>query len=106
MNNDRIVERLRSIVEAAGVRVQAVVHPSSLRVEFTTSPPLWWNWAQCDKATNEILDAPLAEPDRFGCHPEGRTAGTIGDHFSTDHDRTHSFWRFRLETHPETIVLA
>ena len=106
MNDDRITARLATVVERAGLSIRGEHHASSLRVEFTTSPPLHWTYAQCDAATKQVLDAPLATPNRYGCHPSGQTSGTIGDHFSTDHDRIHSYWRFRLETHPETLIIA
>lgn len=98
MNEDRITERLREIVEASGVSVRATHHPGSLTVEFTTSPKLWWTWQDCDQATAAILDAPFARPDKYGCHPEGEVTGTVGDLFSTDHTRSHDYWRFRVES--------
>ena len=98
MNHEDITERLRVIVEKAGVIIRAEHHPSSLTVEFTTSPHLDWTWNDCDQATLAIVDAPFTRPDKFGCHPEGEIPGTIGDLFSTDHDRAHSHWRFRVES--------
>ena len=104
--DNHIATRLREVLKAAGLHVRGEYHRNGLSVEFTTSPPLTWTYAQCDNATKNILDAPLARPDKFGCHPEGQTPGAIGEHFSTDHDRIHSYWRFRLETYPGNIVLA
>ena len=105
MNNDQITDRLRTVLTAAGLQVNHEHHPGSLTVEFTTCPPLWWTYAQCDAVTAKVFGAPLATPDKFGCHPQGQTPGTIGNLFSTHHDRLHHHWRFRLEAHPESIVL-
>ena len=97
MNSDRITARLRQIVEEAGVVIRAELHPGSLTVEFVTSPKMTWTWADCDKATKAILDSPFASPDKFGCRLEGEVWGTVGDLFSTDHNRSHDHWRFRIE---------
>ncbi len=99
MNAQHITNRLREILEDAGLHVRSEHHSASLRVEFTTSPPLTWTFQQCDRATETILDSPYARPDKFGCHPQGERIGTIGDLFSTNHDRTHNYWDFRLETY-------
>ena len=86
MNNNTIADHLQTILEDAGIHVRHVAHPSSLRVEFTTSPPLVWSFVDCDRATDQIYSARMA-------------GKPIGDIFSTDHDRAHSFWAFRLETY-------
>jgi hypothetical protein len=84
MNNDCIVNDLRKVLESAGLEVCGVYHPRGMTVEFTTSPPLTWNWADCDRAIAHILHSMVC--------------GKRLDHaFSQDHDRSHSFWRFRIE---------
>lgn len=87
MNNDHITALLRNALEAAGLCVRAEYHLGSLRVEFSTSSPVYWGYTQCDAATDQILSSPLAATGRHIC-----------DYFSTDHDRIHSYWRFRLES--------
>lgn len=99
MNAQHITDRLREILEEAGLHVRGEHHPASLRIEFTTSPPLTWTYAQCDQASEDIYNTPYARPDKFGCHPQGEPTGTIGEIFSANHDRSHSFWDFRLETY-------
>lgn len=83
MNNDRIAERLMDIVNAAGVTIRATHHASSLTLELTTSAPLTWSFADCDRASRAILDA-----DCFG--------KPVGACFGTTHDSTHNHWRFQL----------
>jgi hypothetical protein len=86
VNSDQITQRLRDALESAGLTITSERHPASLTVEFSTCPPLTWSFADCDQATAAIFDTEIG-------------GKTIGDHFSTDHDRTHSYWRFRLETY-------
>jgi len=85
MNSERLTNSLRHLLETIGWEVRSVHHPSSLRVEFVITPPLTATFAKLDIMIDQLYEAPF-------------WGSTIGQCFSSDHDRCMSYIRLRQES--------